>query len=175
MSDAPDVYVTPAQDTAAWFNSSSRYTLTLADASALGDPDSEGNYRHFLANSETGAAAAASSGNLTFAPQDGTVITSYAAPGPLSGSGTHRYAWLLFAQPENFSAPEGLSTAGTSPSHWSVKSYVDQTGLQLVAASFFTVQPNGNPTGSVATTQAVVSLLPPGAERRGSLDRSRGS
>ncbi|GAA5933521.1 YbhB/YbcL family Raf kinase inhibitor-like protein [Sporobolomyces koalae] len=153
VTNAPEIYVTPAQDTAAWFNSSSRYTLTLADASALGDPDSEGNYRHFLANSETGAAA--SGNNLTFSPQDGTVITSYAAPGPLAGSGTHRYAWLLFAQPENFSAPSGLSTAGTAPSHWSVSSYVEQTGLQLVAASFFTVQPNGNPTGSVATTEAV--------------------
>ncbi|GAA6016800.1 hypothetical protein JCM11491_001811 [Sporobolomyces phaffii] len=153
VSDAPEVYVTPAEDTAAWFNSTSRYTLTLADASALGDPDAEGNYRHFLANSETGAAATGS--NLTFTPSDGTVITSYAAPGPLSGSGTHRYAWLLFAQPENFSAPQGLSTAGTAPSHWSVNSYVQQTGLELVAASFFTVQPNGNPTGSVASTQAV--------------------
>ncbi|GAA5905969.1 YbhB/YbcL family Raf kinase inhibitor-like protein [Sporobolomyces salmoneus] len=154
LSEAPEIYVTPAEDTAAWFNSSSRYTLALADASALGDADPEGNYRHFLANSETGAAASGS--NLTFSlAEDGTVITSYAAPGPLSGSGTHRYAYLLFAQPENFQAPNDLSTAGTAPSHWSVNSYVEQTGLQLVAASFFTVQPNGEPTGSVATTQAV--------------------
>ena len=45
VSEAPEVYVTPAQDTVAWFNSTSRYTLALADASSLGDPDSEGNYR----------------------------------------------------------------------------------------------------------------------------------
>jgi len=68
-----------------------------------------------------------------------------------------RYAWMMFEQPSSFTAPEGLSAAGTAPSHWSVNSYVQQTGLQLVAASFFTVQPNGEPTGSVATTQAVVS------------------
>ncbi|GAA5888091.1 hypothetical protein JCM16303_001501 [Sporobolomyces ruberrimus] len=175
VTDAPEIYVTPAQDTAAWFNSTSRYTLTLADASALGDPDAEGNYRHFLANSETGAAA--SGDNLTFTPADGTVITSYAAPGPLSGSGTHRYAWLLFAQPEGFSAPQDLSTAGTAPSHWSVNSYVQQTGLQLVAASFFTVQPNGNPTGSVATTQAVntATLAVSSAASSGSATRTGAS
>ena len=65
---------------------------------------------------------------------------------------------MLFEQPSSFTAPEGLSAAGTAPSHWSVNSYVEQTGLQLVAASFFTVQPNGEATGSVATTQAVVSI-----------------
>ncbi|GAA5979162.1 hypothetical protein JCM5350_007087 [Sporobolomyces pararoseus] len=176
VSEAPEIFVTPAEDTAAWFNSSSKYTLTLADASALGDADPEGNYRHFLANSETGAANSGS--NLTFTPQDGTVITSYAAPGPLSGSGTHRYAWLLFTQPaENFQAPQDLSTPGTAPSHWSVSSYVQQTGLQLVAASFFTVQPNGQPTGSVATTQAVntATLSVSSAAASGSASSQSGS
>ncbi|GAA5958955.1 hypothetical protein JCM3765_000784 [Sporobolomyces pararoseus] len=176
VSEAPEIFVTPAQDTAAWFNSTTKYTLTLADASALGDADPEGNYRHFLANSETGAANSGS--NLTFTPaQDGTVITSYAAPGPLSGSGTHRYAWLLFIQPENFQAPQDLSTAGTAPSHWSVSSYVQQTNLQLVAASFFTVQPNGTPTGSVATTQAVntATLSVSSAAASGSASSQSGS
>ncbi|GAA6003688.1 hypothetical protein JCM10207_003547 [Rhodosporidiobolus poonsookiae] len=151
VTDAPDVFVTPSEETATWFNSSSRYTLTLADASSLGDPDTRGNYRHFLGNSLTGAAASGS--NLTFEPADGTVITSYAAPGPIEGTGPHRYAWLLFTQPENFQAPSNLSsTASAAP--WYVSDYVAQTGIQLVAASFFTVQ-NGDPTGSVASTQAV--------------------
>ena len=48
-----------------------RYTYILADAASLGDPDLEGNYRHFLSN---GASA-----NGT----GGTVITSYAGPGTL--------------------------------------------------------------------------------------------
>ncbi|GAA5904152.1 hypothetical protein JCM6882_003961 [Rhodosporidiobolus microsporus] len=152
VSDAPDVYVTPSEDSAAWFNSSSRYTLMLSDASSLGDPDSRGNYRHFLANSLTGEAASGS--NLTFQPVDGTVITSYAAPGPIEGTGPHRYTWLLFAQPSEFSAPSNLSSPGTSPAPWYTSDYAAQTGIQLVAASFFTVQ-NGEPTGSVASTEAV--------------------
>ncbi|GAA5841741.1 hypothetical protein JCM9279_003089 [Rhodotorula babjevae] len=152
VSDAPEVYVTPSQDTVAWFNSTSRYTLALADASSLGDPDSEGNYRHFLVNGLTGAAP--TSGNLTFMPEGGTAITNYAAPGPIAGTGPHRYAFLMFAQPESFTAPSNLSSAGTAPGHWYVENYVEETGLQLVAASFFTVS-NGDATGSVAATEAV--------------------
>ncbi|KAJ8293957.1 Phosphatidylethanolamine-binding protein 1 [Rhodotorula toruloides] len=152
LQERPTVYVTPSDNNADLFNSSSKYTLTLADASSLGDADPQGNYRHFLATGLTGAAG--SGNNKTFTPQAGTTITNYAAPGPLPGTGPHRYAWLLFEEPANFQAPSNLSTSGVSPSHWYVSSYVQQTGIQLVAASFFTVQ-NGNPTGSVASTAAV--------------------
>ncbi|BGP01504.1 phosphatidylethanolamine-binding protein PEBP [Rhodotorula toruloides] len=152
LQERPTVYVTPADNYASLFNSSSKYTLTLADASSLGDADPEGNYRHFLANGLTGAPG--SGANKTFTPEAGTTITNYAAPGPLPGTGPHRYSWLLFEEPANFQAPSNLSTSGVSPSHWYVSSYVQQTGIQLVAASFFTVQ-NGNPTGSVASTAAV--------------------
>lgn len=86
VAEQPSISVTPAD--AATFNSSSRYTLTLADASSLGDPDTEGNYRHFLANSLTGVAP--TSGNQSFSPTGGQTITYYAAPGPLPGTGPHR-------------------------------------------------------------------------------------
>jgi len=101
-------------------------------------------------------------------PEGGTAITNYAAPGPIAGTGPHRYAFLMFAQPESFQAPSNLSTAGTPPSHWYVENYVEETGLQLVAASFFTVS-NGDATGSVAATEAVVRpplpLAPPAPHR----------
>ncbi|KAL8279032.1 hypothetical protein RQP46_008490 [Phenoliferia psychrophenolica] len=149
----PTVYVTPSTSTASDFTSSSLYTLTLADAASLGDPDTAGNYRHYLANSLTGASGSGS--NLTFVPSNGTVITNYASPGPIAGTGPHRYAWLLFAQPSTFAAPSNLSTTGVSPSHWNVSSYVSSSHLgDLIAASFFTVE-NGTPTGSVASTAAV--------------------
>lgn len=155
----------PGDEYSAWFNESSAYTLMLADASSLGDPDQEGellsrcfgtrpcsrsptgNYRHYLANSMTG------SGD-SFTPSGGQTITYYAGPGPIEGTGPHRYAWMLFEQPSSFSAPSDLSTEGTSPDHWSVSDYVSQTGLELVAATFFTVE-NGDPTGSVAETSPV--------------------
>ncbi|KAK4703596.1 hypothetical protein P7C70_g2625, partial [Phenoliferia sp. Uapishka_3] len=146
------VFVTPTNSTASSFTSSSLYTLTLADAASLGDPDVEGNYRHFLVNGLTGAAA--SGANETFEPTGGNVITAYAAPGPIAGTGPHRYAWLLFSQPSSFAAPANLSST-TAASHWNVSSYVSSSGLgDLIAASFFTVE-NGTPTGSVASTQAV--------------------
>ena len=63
------------------------------------------------------------------------------------------YAWMLFEEPSDFSAPSNLSST-TSSGHWYVADYVKQTGIQLVAASFFIVE-NGTPTGSVAPTTAV--------------------
>ena len=149
VASQPSISVTPLD--VATFNTSSRYTLTLADASSLGDPDTDGNYRHYLANNLTGVPS--SSGNQSFSPSGGKVITAYASPGPLVGTGPHRYAWLLFEQPADFTAPSNLSTS-TSSSHWYVSDYVKQTGIQLVAASFFIVE-NGTPTGSVAATTAV--------------------
>ncbi|GAA5883114.1 hypothetical protein JCM3774_002860 [Rhodotorula dairenensis] len=155
VSAMPTISVTPSNETAAWFNSSAAYTLTLADASSLGDPDAEGNYRHFLANGLTGEAGSES--NLTFVPEGGNTITNFAAPGPIAGTGPHRYAWLMFVQPSDFQAPQNLSTEGTEPGHWYVQSYAQSTGLELVAASFFTVE-NGQPTGSVASTMPVTSV-----------------
>ncbi|GAA5889723.1 hypothetical protein JCM5296_002443 [Sporobolomyces johnsonii] len=151
VATAPTVYVTPSTASRDEFNSSSTYTVMLADASSLGDPDTAGNYRHYLVNGQTGTSTGS---NYTFEPSGGTVITSYAGPGPIAGTGPHRYAWLLFTQPGNFQAPSNLSATGTAPSHWYVSSYVQETGLELVAASFFTIE-NGNPTGSVASTQAI--------------------
>lgn len=73
------------------------------------------------------------------------LLPADAGPGPIAGTGIHRYAWLLFSQPSNFSAPANLSTPGVSPGHWYVNEYVVNSRLgALVAASFFTVQ-NGEP------------------------------
>ena len=123
-----------------------------------------------------GEAASTTNATRALNPSAGTVITSYAGPGPLSASSyrstsiqadralpqlalayakhsshksslksdksvqIHRYAWLVFQQPADFAAPANLSAAGTSPSHWSVERYVEESRLgDLIAASFFTV------------------------------------
>ncbi|KAM0755678.1 PEBP-like protein [Meredithblackwellia eburnea MCA 4105] len=156
VATAPTVYITPSNASASTsFTATNDYTLILADASSLGDPDTRGNYRHYLANYDTGIAATGA--NLTFTPNSGNVVTPYTAPGPIAGTGPHRYAWLLFAQPSTFAAPSDLAAPGTAAGVWNVSTYVQQSGLgDLLAASFFTVQ-NGNPTGSVAVTQAATS------------------
>lgn len=41
-------------------------------------------------------------------------IQEYAGPAPPQGSGPHRYVIMAFAQPENFTAPEGLNEPGVA-------------------------------------------------------------
>ncbi|CAD6571672.1 MAG: hypothetical protein CYPHOPRED_004538 [Cyphobasidiales sp. Tagirdzhanova-0007] len=164
VADKPSISVIPVAG--ANITSSMNFTLMLADASALGNPDAEGDYRHFLANDVHAPDSYNASAN-SFEPTNGTVITYYSGPGPLVGTGAHRYAWLMFVQPSNFSAPANLSTAGVAPSHWDVQSYVQQSGLgSLIAAAFFTVE-NGAPTASVISTTAVntATLSVPSASR----------
>lgn len=120
VAQLPTVYITPAAGALTTFTQTTKYTLVLADAASLGDPDltaptEGGDYRHFLANSLVGAPA--TGGNSTFVTSGGNVVTAYAGPGPLVGTGPHRYSWLLFAQAGNFVAPNGLN-AMTPPSHW---------------------------------------------------------
>lgn len=165
VASNPTVFITPAS--ASTFTAATKFTLILADASSLGDPDVQGNYRHFLSNSLGGAGVATGS-NLTFVATGGNTITYYASPGPIVSTGPHRYAWLLLTQPTTFTAPANLSTVGTSPSHWSVASYISSTGLSLVAASFFTVQ-NGNATGSVVATTAFSTSVAAATSTGGSM------
>lgn len=171
----PTFTVLPARLNQYTDESDIEFTLVLADAAALGDADPEGeqqrvspvsllhrrlirasippgNYRHYLANDVEIEDVNSQDGS--FSLDNGTVITSYAGPGPLQGSGTHRYAWLLLQQADNFRAPSGLAST-TGPSHWNVSQYVSEANLTLVAASFFTVTASGAPTGSVVETSAV--------------------
>lgn len=173
----PDIFITPTSDNTANFATTDEFTLMLADASAIGGPDPEGDYRHYLGNSLVfGAAASSSNVTQILNAASGTTITYYAGPGPLAGSGTHRYAWLLFQQPASFAAPANLSTAGTAPSHWDVASYVSGSGLStLVGASFFTVTATGTATFTPGTTSAVATSSAASSSSSGSSSSSKGS
>ncbi|KAG0143256.1 hypothetical protein CROQUDRAFT_661506 [Cronartium quercuum f. sp. fusiforme G11] len=154
VSTLPTISVTPSASNEANFKAPNVFTLTLADANALGNPDPQGNYRHFL---ENGASFGDPTSNGTSALNSGsgTLVTPYAGPGPLPNEGPHRYAWLLFAQPSGFHAPSNLSTASVGPGHWYLNSYVSSSGLgDLVAASFFTVE-NGHASYSLKPTAAL--------------------
>lgn len=85
-------------------------------------------------------------------------MTDYVGPGPFAGTGVHRYSFLLFQEPDGFTPPANLSAAGTGPGHWYVSDYVQQTGVTLVAASFFrSINENGQ-TGPVAASSASSTL-----------------
>jgi phosphatidylethanolamine-binding protein len=162
VSSQPTLYVTPSTENAAKFGSGNQFTVLLTDASALGNPDPRGFYRHYLANGVT-TGAASGSDNQTLPVSGGTVITNYAGPGPAAGEGPHRYAWLMFAQPEGFAAPQALSEPNTAAGPWNVTSYVQESDLgDLVAASFFTVQ-NGQASYSVPSTTAFTATPTGGA------------
>lgn len=132
--------------TGANFSTAARYTVALVDFSAIADPDNTApgqgqEYRHYLAN----GVEVQQGDDGRYGLNGGEVITSYAGPGPLVGTGAHRYTWLVYQQPESFTAPANLSSAGVGPSYWNFKAYVAETDLgEPVAANFFTVE-NGAP------------------------------
>jgi hypothetical protein len=74
----------------------------------------------------------------------------YVGPGPLEGTGAHRYVLLLVEQESGFNAPTGLTFGAQS-----LRQYLDTEGLgEVRAANFFTVE-NGQATVSVQPTTSV--------------------
>ncbi|KAH8919111.1 PEBP-like protein [Atractiella rhizophila] len=157
VSELPQAYITPSTEHLTNFTSATTFTVTLADASALGHPDAQGNFRHYLKNGVTLSAAPSAenqTAGLVLGGSGGNTVTFYAGPGPNAGEGPHRYAWLVFREPQGFTAPaEPSSSEGAA--HWSLSSYVTAANLGTpVAAAFFTVE-NGQATYSVAPTSSV--------------------
>jgi len=159
----PDFWVTPLDNSTDDFSPDMQFTLMLADAAAVGGPDPEGDFRHFLANGVRFMAADGDNMTQAVDMSQATVVTQYAGPGPLENSGAHRYAWLLFQQDDEFSAPEELSSNAPAD-HWSVHDYVENSNLgDLVAASFFTVTADGTASFSEGSTSAAPSMMPSGS------------
>lgn len=163
VSELPQLYVTPTSDSMEDFNTSSVFTLVLADAGAVGGPDAQGIFRHFLANNvQVGAPASATNMTMPVLFDHASTVTIYAGPGPLPDSGIHRYAWLLFEQPASFVPPATPSTE-TGPGYWEggLSAYVRQAGLgDVVATSFFTVTAPGTASFSAGSTMpAATSIL----------------
>ncbi|KAI9627515.1 hypothetical protein KEM48_009815 [Puccinia striiformis f. sp. tritici PST-130] len=152
----PNISVIPSDPTA--FKSPNQFTLLLADANALGNPDKE--ELPTLLTEQCDLWRRGCERSMALNATSGTVVTAYAGPGPLLNTGQHRYAWMLFTQPSKFSAPLNLSAVGTSPGHWYLASYVNGTGLgDFVAASFFTIE-NGHATFTSNATMVHSSNVP---------------
>ena len=75
----------------------------------------------------------------------------YVGPGPLEGTGPHRYVVVLVVQEQSFTAPADVTTFGA----YSAQQYLSTSGLgPVVAANYFVVE-NGASTVAVSSTSAV--------------------
>lgn len=151
VSSSPSLTVVPSAD-AADISANNRYTVMMIDADIVGtNALNTPLTRHWLVN---GASISANAPyQITY--DSATNITDYAGPGPASGSGSHRYTILVYLQPESFSAPSNLSTAGTPLGTMMLNDYVTSSGLgNLVVANYFQVE-NGQATVSVPATSTV--------------------
>ncbi|AAW46410.1 nucleus protein, putative [Cryptococcus deneoformans JEC21] len=153
VSSSPTLAVSPASN--ATLESGQLYTVVMVDADIVGtDESTTEQTRHWLVNS-----ASLSTDSAPYAVNwtGSTSITDYAGPGPASGSGSHRYVIIVYAQPDTFSPPANLSQAGTPLSTMSLSSYVSESGLgNLITANYFQVE-NGEATVTVSSTSAVDS------------------
>ncbi|KAK7043719.1 hypothetical protein VNI00_008331 [Paramarasmius palmivorus] len=128
------------------------YTLICADADVVGTKESEVN-RHWLVNGVTIKDNKVDNATAT-------AITAYAGPGPAEGSGPHRYVFLLYTQPSDFTAPEGF-TEPIGVTRFNLDQYAENGKLgAIVAGNYITVEV-GTSTVSVESTSAVeTSTLP---------------
>ncbi|KAI0094097.1 phosphatidylethanolamine-binding protein [Irpex rosettiformis] len=151
VQPVPGLSVTPANSSV---EISGTYTIVMADAGPVGTDESQGQTRHWLVN---GATISNGSSPLNVSTDSGVAITKYGGPAPAAGSGPHRYAILLFAQPNSFKAPDGLNTAGTPISVFNLQDYVKNSGLGAVVAGTYITVANGADNSSIPATSAVVS------------------
>ncbi|KAJ7480886.1 phosphatidylethanolamine-binding protein [Mycena latifolia] len=116
-----------------------RYTLAMLDpdAPSAAQPTNS-QWRHWVITGLT-------------VPEDPTqpalqptpAANTYHPPGPPKGSGIHRYTFVLFREPPNFSLPadaperEGSIVARR---HWDVAKFGERHGLEIVGAAFYLVR-----------------------------------
>ncbi|KAF8655873.1 hypothetical protein AX16_002956 [Volvariella volvacea WC 439] len=124
------------------------YTIAMVDAGPVGSDISAGVTRHWLVNSVTV--------DGTSLNEDAAVaITTYAGPFPPEGDGPHRYAILLYTQPESFSPPEEFAQPDIGVSVFDVHAYARDSGLgPIVAGTYITVE-RGELASSLPETTAV--------------------
>ncbi|TDL22538.1 PEBP-like protein [Rickenella mellea] len=123
------------------------YTLAMLDPDAPSHEDRKyGPFRHWLISkmrpptpSDVESAAATEEGLLL--TQSFKPITTYRPPGPGTGTGSHRYVFLLFREPENgYNLPSNAPEYGDTLEErrkWSPMQFAANHGLVLVGANYF--------------------------------------
>ncbi|KAJ7203360.1 phosphatidylethanolamine-binding protein [Mycena pura] len=116
-----------------------RYTLVMfdPDAPSAAQPTSS-QFRHWVI---TGLVPAADP--TAPAVQTVSAANAYRPPGPPKGSGIHRYTFVLFREPPNFSLPDGASELDPSIEarrRWDAAEFGRRNGLHMVGAAFYLVR-----------------------------------
>nr|GAT47806.1 predicted protein [Mycena chlorophos] len=68
---------------------------------------------------------------------------AYRPPGPPKGSGLHRYTFVLFREPPNFTLPTGSSELDPSIEarrRWSALEFAERNTLEIVGATYYLVR-----------------------------------
>ncbi|KAK3829107.1 MAG: phosphatidylethanolamine-binding protein [Benniella sp.] len=115
-----------------------KYTLILTDPDAPSRKEpTNREFRHWVVSNIPGGDP---SDPQSFAPKNlstqGTELTAYMGPAPPSGSGPHRYVFLLYKQGSN--AHAALSTPlQADRKKFNAQSFAGEADLTLVGANFF--------------------------------------
>jgi hypothetical protein len=166
VGPTPVLTLTPANSTVKF---EGNYTLAMVDAGPVGSDQSAGQTRHWLVNGLT----IGSDGKIS--NSSAIAITNYAGPAPPSGSGPHRYCFLLYAQPAAFAPPQDLSQPNVGVSVFNVNDYAKNSGLgAIIAGNYITVE-EGTATASLSPTSAVVSSTLPAVSATGTSKSGSGS
>ncbi|KIK51211.1 hypothetical protein GYMLUDRAFT_78303 [Collybiopsis luxurians FD-317 M1] len=122
------------------------YTLVMTDPDAISREEPiYREFRHWVVTGITSPAQSPSSTPGSNALKLKPATTPYRPPGPRSGSGLHRYCFLLFQEPEgnSFTIPEGAKEYGEALEerrNWKAFDFGAQYGLKLVGANYFIVR-----------------------------------
>ncbi|KAJ1310854.1 hypothetical protein OPQ81_009372 [Rhizoctonia solani] len=134
-----------------------RYTVLCIDGNTAGSSNPSGYNLHYLENN---LAYGENHDHTVTLNSTGSPVVAYAAPNPPSGSGPHRYIWLTYTQPDDFSAPS-TPAPGSSVALFNLTQYISAANLTgPIAGTYFTVQ-EGAANASVASTTAVDSTTLP--------------
>ncbi|KAJ7079206.1 PEBP-like protein [Mycena crocata] len=116
-----------------------RYTLAMfdPDAPSAAQPTSS-QFRHWVITGLT-----VGEDPEAAAVQTTPAVNEYRPPGPPKGSGIHRYTFVLFREPPDFSLPEGVSERDPTIEarrRWDAVEFAERNGLEIIGATFYLVR-----------------------------------
>jgi len=136
-------------------NETRNYTVALIDVDVVGSNATTFN-RHWLVHGAT-AGSDSNNGSTLIVPtgQVAGVVTGYKAPGPPSGSGPHRYVFVILVEPANFVLP-AFDSATDNVAPYDFNDFVKTNNMTIFTANYMTVEV-GTSTISIAATSSVDS------------------